>query len=144
MNDWKGNGGKIYYIAHQMALNPGSKSTPVRVVFNSSQVYKGYSLNSSWELGPDVMNNLHGVLIRFREDMVGGQGDIKKMFYMVRIPKEEQMMQLFLWQFPGDKSIKVFCMTRLVMGNKPSTNLSLVALKETAGMNDNRIQFPAA
>ena len=68
LNDWRGNGGKIYYIAHQMALNPGSKSTPVRVVFNSSQVYKGYSLNSSWELGPDVMNNLHGVLIRFRED----------------------------------------------------------------------------
>ena len=127
-----------------MALNPGSKSTPVRVVFNSSQKYRGYSLNSSWELGPDVMNNLHGVLLRFREDLVGGQGDIKKMFYMVRIPKEEQMMQLFLWQFPGEDKIKTFCMTRLVMGNKPSGNLSLIALRETAELNNNKEKYPEA
>ena len=33
----------MYYIAHQMALNPGSKTTPVRTVFNCSQVYCGYS-----------------------------------------------------------------------------------------------------
>ena len=144
LENWIKDGGKIYYISHQMALNPGSKSTPVRVVFNSSQIYKGYSLNSSWELGPDVMNNLHGVLLRFRKDYIGGQGDIKKMFYMVRIPKEEQMMQLFLWQFPGETRIKIFCMTRLVMGNKPSGTLSLVALKETAEMNDNRDRFPTA
>ena len=30
----------MYYIAHQMALNPGSKTTPVRTVFNCSQVYR--------------------------------------------------------------------------------------------------------
>ena len=34
--NWKKNGGKVYYISHQVALNPASKSTPVRVVFNSS------------------------------------------------------------------------------------------------------------
>ena len=95
--DWKKEGGKTYYIAHQMALNPGSKSTPVRVVFNSSQVFKGQSLNSSWDLGPDIMSNLHGVLLRFRKDLVGGQGDITKMFYMVRVTREELMMQLFIW-----------------------------------------------
>ena len=144
LENWVKKGGKVYYISHQMALNPGSKSTPVRVVFNSSQMYRGYSLNSSWELGPDVMNNLHGVLLRFRKDYVGGQGDIKKMFYMVRIPKEEQMMQMFLWQFPGEERIKLFCMTRLVMGNKPSGTLSLVALKETAGLNDNQEKCPIA
>ena len=70
LESWKAAGGKCYYIAHQMALNPCSKTTPVRVVFNSSQVYKGYSLNSCLELGPDIMSNLHGVLIRFRKDVV--------------------------------------------------------------------------
>ncbi len=95
--NWKKNGGKVYYISHQVALNPASKSTPVRVVFNSSQVYRGFSLNSSWDLGPDVLNNLHGVLLRFRKDYCAGQGDIKKMYYMVRIEMNEQMMQLFVW-----------------------------------------------
>ena len=48
INDWKSSGGKTYCTAHQMAINPQSKSTTVRTVFNSSQVYRGYILNSSW------------------------------------------------------------------------------------------------
>ena len=144
VKNWKKDGGRCYYIAHQMALNPGSKSTPVRVVYNSSQMYKGYSLNSSWDLGPDVMSNLHGVLLRFRKDQVGGQGDMTKMFYMVRVTKEEEMCQLFLWQFKGEDTVKIFCMTRLVMGNKPSGNISIVAVKETAKMNDFEKRYPIA
>ena len=35
-------------------------------------------------------------------------------------------------------------MRRLVIGNNPSGNLSLVALKETAELGTNRIDFPAA
>ena len=127
-----------------MALNPASKTTPVRVVFNSSQVFHGYSLNSSWDLGPDIMSNLHGVLLRFRKDLVGGQGDITKMFYMVRITKEEEMMQLFVWQFKGEDKLKTFAMTRLVMGNKPSSNISIVAVKETAQLEDCQTKFPVA
>ena len=142
LESWKAAGGKCYYIAHQMALNPCSKTTPVRVVFNSSQVYKGYSLNSCLELGPDIMSNLHGVLIRFRKDVVGGSGDIAKMFYMVRVDKKEAMCQLFVWQFKGKEKLKTFAMTRLVMGNIPSTNISLVAVKETAELEDSKTTHP--
>jgi hypothetical protein len=35
---WKG---PIFYISHLAVLNPKSNSSPVRIVFNSSQVYKG-------------------------------------------------------------------------------------------------------
>ena len=58
------------------------------------------------------------------------------MFYMVRVTKEEEMMQLFVWQFKDDRKLRTFAMTRLVMGNKPSSNISIVALKETAKLND--------
>ena len=64
-----------------MAVNLSLKLTPVRVVYNSSLSWKGQSLNTSWSKGPDMLNSLHGVLLRFREDFVVGQGDIKKMFY---------------------------------------------------------------
>ena len=104
LSEWVKSGGSVYYIAHQMALNPSSKSTPVRVVFNSSQKFRGQSLNSSWELGPDVLNSLHGVLLRFRENYFAAQGDVKKMYYMIRIPKAEQMMQLFCWKFSEDNT----------------------------------------
>ena len=97
IENWKKNGGKTYYIAHQMVVNMQSKSTPIRCCFNSSQKYKGYSLNSSWELGPDLVNSLHGVLLRFRKDLVAAQGDITKMYYMVRIKEKESWMQIFMW-----------------------------------------------
>lgn len=141
---WQDGGNKSYYISHQMALNPASKSTPIRTVFNSSQVYKGYSLNSSWELGPDVTGNMHGILMRFREGLVGAQGDVKKMYYNIRVTEEEEYMQLFIWKFRGEDKIRTFAMTRLVMGNKPSANCSQVALKETAYLKDNNVKFPAA
>ena len=139
---WQASGGKTYYIAHQMVVNSASKSTPVRVVFNSSQVYKGGSLNSSWDLGPDVMSNLHGILLRFREDRVAAQGDIAKMYYMLRITREEEMMQLFLWRFSGEEHVRTFCMTRLVMGNKPSANFSIIGVKETAKLRDFPDKYP--
>ena len=80
LNDWIKRGGKHYFIAHQVALNPDSKSTTVRVVFNSSQVYKGFSLNSSLELGPDILNNLHGVLLRFEQTMSVDRAISKRCF----------------------------------------------------------------
>ena len=111
-------------MAHQMALNPGSKSTPVRTVFNNSWMFRGFKLNSGWALGPDIMNSLHTILMRFRKDEVGAQGDIAKMYYMIRVTIEEEMMQLFVWKFGGEERIRTLCMTRLVMGNKMSANLS--------------------
>ena len=105
LETWIKSNKKIYYIAHQMVLQPTSKSTPIRWVFNSSQVYKGYSLNSSWDLSPDMTGNLHGILMRFREGVVAAQGDIKKMYYAVRVTKAEEMMQLYIWRVTGEERI---------------------------------------
>ena len=142
LSQWVQGGNKIYYIAHQMVVNPANTSTPIRTVFNSSQVYRGYSLNSSWDLGPDMTNSLHGILLRFRENLVGAQGDIRKMYYGVRVTKDEEFMQLYIWRFKGEQKIRVFAMTRLVMGNKPSANCSQIALKETAFLDNSDVKYP--
>ena len=144
LEKWTKAGGKSYYIAHQMVQNPENKSTPIRAVFNSSQMYQGYSLNSSWDLGPDMMTNLQTVLIRFRRDITGAQGDIKKMFYAIRVDEDEAFMQLWIWKFKGEEKVRVFCMERLVMGNMPSSNISIVAVHETANLFDFKTKYPDA
>ena len=53
-------------------------------------------------------------------------------------------MQLFMCKFDGEDKIKTFCMTRLVMGNKPSSNFSQIALKETTKLEDFHVRFPVA
>ena len=71
--------GPVHYISHHEVLKPDSKSTLVRIVFNSSANYMGHVLNDYWAKGPDLLNNLLGVLIRFRENEVAFMGDISKM-----------------------------------------------------------------
>ena len=53
-------------------------------------------------------------------------------------------MQLFEWKFKGEDKLKTFCMTRLVMGNKPSTNISIVAVQESTELEDFQESEPEA
>ena len=144
LDDWTRGGGKTHYIAHQMVIDESNKTSPIRCVFNSSQRYKGHSLNSSWALGPDMTGELNSILLRFREGLVAAQGDVRKMYYAIRVEEVERMMQLWVWKFANEDKVRVFSMTRLVMGNKPSANVSQIALKETAHLNDNDMKFPDA
>ena len=56
LQSWVKAGNPIYYTAHQMVIQPESLSTPIRVGFNSSQMYQGHSLNGALQLGPDILN----------------------------------------------------------------------------------------
>ena len=48
--------GPLFYTSHLAVVNPKSNSTPVCIVFNSSQVHKGTLLNSCLAKGPDRYN----------------------------------------------------------------------------------------
>ncbi|XP_068739176.1 uncharacterized protein [Montipora capricornis] len=90
--------GPAHYISHHEVLKPDSKSTPVRIVFNSSANYMGHVLNEYWAKGPDLLNSLLGILIRFRENEIAFIGDIKKMYHTVGTGVLEQHTHRFLWR----------------------------------------------
>lgn len=68
--------GPVHYISHHEVLKPGSKSTPLRIVFNSSASFMGHVLNNYWMKGPKVLNDLISVLLKFRENQIALVGDI--------------------------------------------------------------------
>ena len=83
LQEWSG---PKFYISHLAVVNTWSHSTPVRIVFNSSQVCQGMSLNSCLAKGPHCyMNNLIGILLRWREEQVALVGDIRKMFHSIHL-----------------------------------------------------------
>ena len=56
--------GKCWYIPHHGVYNE-NKPNKIRVVFDCSTEYQGRSLNNELTSGPDLTNQIIGVLIRF-------------------------------------------------------------------------------
>lgn len=130
MELYKGN---IYYISHHAVLTPQKKSTPVRIVFNSSEVYKGFCLNECWLKGPNLFNDLCGILMRFREQPVAICGDISKMYHRISIPVEEQHVHRFLWRaLELNRVPDTYVKTVLTFGDKPAPAMAQIVLQKTA------------
>lgn len=90
--------GRLWYIPHHGVYHKRKGS--IRVVFDCTSVYQGFSLNAELLQGPDLRNTLLGVLLRFRQDQVAVMGDIEGMFHQVKIPKNDVDFLRFLW-WPG-------------------------------------------
>ena len=126
--------GPVFYISHLAVRNPQSNSTPVRIVFNSSQTYKGVSLNAALAKGPDAyMNALLGLLLRWREHQVAMVGDIRKMYNSVALAEVEQHCHRFLWRdLECSRNPDVYIMTVLCVGDKPAGAIATEAIYKTA------------
>ena len=133
--------GPIHYISHHEVLKPDSKSTPVSIVFNSSANYMGHVLNEYWAKGPDLLNNILGVLLRFREYEVAFIGDIKKMYHTVATNFLDQHTHRFLWRdMETTKEPDIYVIQRVSFGDKPSGTIATVALRKTAEMGKDQFR----
>ena len=135
--------GPIHYISHHEVLKPDSKSTPVRIVFNSSARYMNHSLNDYWAKGAHLLNDLLGILIRFRENRIALIGDIKKMYHTVKTKTIEQHTHRFLWRdMNTETQPDTYVIQRVSFGDKPSGAIATVALRKTAEMGQDK--YPKA
>ena len=87
------------------------------------------------------MNNLHNVLLMFREKGVAIIRDIQKMTHSINIPLLHQMTHCFLWKDLDDqKEPETYVMTAVNMEDCPSGTIATVPLRKTAEMSSN--EFP--
>jgi len=80
------------------------KPDKLRVVFDCSARYQGTSLNDYLLSGPDLTNNLFGVLCRFRQHPVAVMCDTEKMFHQCHVSHEDRDFLRFVWWEDGDTS----------------------------------------
>ena len=137
--------GKTWYIPHHGVYH-SKKPNSIRVVFDCSTSYQGISLNSQLLQGPDLTNQIIGVLTRFREDYVPIVGDIEKMFYQVRVPKDQRNLLRFVWWPDGDlsKSLVDYQMCVHLFGGTHSPSTANYALRKTAKDNVSKFGKAAA
>ena len=56
--------------------------------------------------GPDLLNNLVGILFRFREGKYAALSNIEQMFYQINVRPEDQDALRFLWWDDKTKAIE--------------------------------------
>ena len=81
--------------------------------------------------GPDVLNTLIGVLLRFRQERVAIVDDVEAKYHRVKVYEEDDRFLRFLWWKEGnlDKKASQFCMTVNIFGATPSGFIAKKALR---------------
>jgi len=122
--------GPKFYISHLAVVNPRSHSTPVQIIFNSSKVCQGRSLNFCLAKGPDIyMNNLISILLRWREEQVALVQDIRKIFHSIHLKPFELHCHRILWRdLKTDREPDVHVMTRVNMGDTTAPAITTEAV----------------
>ena len=132
--------GKVWYIPHHGVFHP-KKPDKLRVVYDCSAKYKGESLNDHLLAGPDLTNNLVGVLCRFRQEPYAFIGDIEGMFHQFKVEKRQRDFLRFLWWDEGNfkEDPTEYRMTVHLFGARSSPACANYGLKKVA--NDNEDEF---
>lgn len=125
--------GKVWYLPHFGVYHP-RKPGKIRVVFDSSAEFHGVSLNKELLSGPDTLNSLLGILVRFRKNYVAVACDIEQMFHNFHVNPEHQDLLRFLWFEDNDKTKDIieYQMTVHLFGNTSSPAVATFGLRKTA------------
>ena len=113
MKSWTG---PCQYITHHGVLKD-SVSTPLRVVTNSSFNNGGNSLNSCLASGPNSLNPMLDVMLRFRSYPIAIHLDLSKAYNTLRTGLVERHVRRFVWRFSPQEDWQDFALDRVHFGD---------------------------
>ena len=79
-------------ISHNVVLKPDSATTKMRTVYDASA-----KTNEFLYRGPVILEELCGLLLRFRTKKIGIISDIEKAFLQIGIQKDQRDVTRFIW-----------------------------------------------
>ena len=131
-----------WYLPHHPVLNP-NKPGKVRRVLNGAALFHKQSLSSPLMAGPDLLQNLLYIILKFRQNQYAVSADFEAMFLQVGVPdKDQTSLRFFLWREDPTQKVVVQQYTRHIFGAKDSPTCANYALQRTA--YDNCKEFPRA
>ena len=126
-----------WYLPHFGVYHP-QKPDKIHVVFDSAAETKGTSLNKALLSGPDLTNNLLGILLRFRQDTVAFVADIEQMFHSFLVQEQHRDLLRFFWYKNNDpnEELTEYRMKVHVFGNTSSRAVATFCLRKTAEVGE--------
>ena len=114
MQSWTG---PCQYITHHGVLKD-SVTTPLRVVTNSSFNNGGNSLNSCMASGPNSLNPMLDVMLRFRTYPIAVHFDLSKAYNTIRTTLPERHLRRFVWRFSPEEDWVDYALDRAHFGDQ--------------------------
>ena len=101
----------------------------MRIVFDSAAKVKGVSLNDLLETGPNLLNDLTGILLRFRRYKFAVVDDISKKFLQILLNPEDQVFHGILWRKDPQYKPEVYQFKIVIFGDAPLPFLACHVIK---------------
>ena len=109
-----------YYLPHRAVLRSSSTTTPIRPVFDGScKIGRFKSINDCLFKGPNLLELLPSILLRFRERLTAFTADIRRAFLNIKIePKDQDFLRFLWWRTDVNNELVmiIFRHLRLVFG----------------------------
>ena len=123
----------LWYLPHRAVFH-SRKPDKLRIVFDCPAKFRGTSLNNQLMHGPDLTNNLFGVLNRFRQEAIALVSDIEGMFHQVKVDPKDYDALCFLWWQDGDLTQQPveYRMVVHLFGSTSSPSCASFCLRKTA------------
>ena len=117
------------YIPWFVVKHPFKDS--IRIVFDAKATYKGSSLNDHILPGPDLTNELRGVIFRFREGVVAVVADIEGMYHAFKVAPQHRDALRFFWVDESDtENLKIYRATSHPFGCRSSGAIASYCLRK--------------
>ena len=94
-DELEGQPGATHYLTHHPVVRSDKVSTKIRSVFDASSGKP--SLNYCLESGPNQIQSLFNILLRFRRHKIALTADVEKAFLQIRLAKEDRNLVRFVW-----------------------------------------------
>ena len=114
---------KKHYVPHHVIITPSKFTTKIRILYDGSVKTKKdtKSLNRCFLRGPVILEDLCGLLLRFRLDNIALLADLEKAFLQVRLQPSERDVTRFPWLKDPSKlelsgNIQIYLFVRVPFG----------------------------
>ena len=128
IEEWKG---PVNYISHHGVEKP-SVTTPLRIVTNSSLKNGSTSLNGCMIAGPNFLNSMMDIGLRFRCHETGMVFDLTKAYNSLLTGPIEKNLRRFVWRRSPDEEWEDWAFDCVAFGDLPAANFLEIGRNLTA------------
>ena len=74
-------------------------------MFNAAAEFQNTSLNKNLLKGPDYLDSLVGILLKFRRDKFAVRADTEQMYHQIKVKKGDKDALRFVWRNTPEEEI---------------------------------------